>query len=139
VSVSQPYAPKTWHGGFDPESIDSIVPVGKTVNFHVQLLNSWDQPIAKSDVPITVSQSLSGESAVAELNGGPAGERETAVTNSRGVADFQIVGVKTTSTAPLMLSANLPDYGGFGYRRLGGPTLLIRFKDQVSGRHHVEH
>jgi hypothetical protein len=127
VSVSQAFMPKTWHGGFDPESIDSLVPLRKTINVRVQLLNSWDQPIAKSDVPVTVSQSLRGESAVAELNGGPAGEPETSVTNSHGVADFQIVGVRT-STAPLTLTANLPDGDGFGYRALGGRSLLVRFK-----------
>jgi hypothetical protein len=127
VSVSQAFMPKTWHGGFDPESIDSLIPLRKTINVRVQLLNSWDQPIAKSDVPVTVSQSLRGESAVAELNGGPAGEPETAVTNSRGVADFQIVGVRT-STAPLTLKANVPDGEGFGYRALGGRSLLVRFK-----------
>jgi hypothetical protein len=128
VSVSKPFAPKTWHGGFDPESIDSLLPIGKTVNLRVQLLDSWDRPIRRADVPVKVSQSLRGVSAVAELNGGPAGTAATAKTNARGVADFQIVGV-TTSAFPLTLSAKLPDGGVFGYRALGGPSLLVRFKD----------
>jgi uncharacterized membrane protein len=126
ISVSPAYAPPTWHGGFDPESIDYLVPVGKTVNVHVQLLNSWDEPIRQADVPVTVSQSLHGGSAVAQLNDGSPGDAAIAETNARGVASFQIVGVKA-STLPLTLSANLPSGAGFGHQALGGPSLLVRF------------
>lgn len=129
VSVSPPYAPPTWHGGFTPESIDSLVPVGRTVRFRVQLLNSWDEPIRRANVPVTVSQSLRGKFAVAELNGGRAGAPATADTNGNGVASFQIVGLNT-SPYGLTLSTSVPGGDGFGYRALGAPSLLVRFTDR---------
>lgn len=127
VSVSPAYAPRTWHGGFTPESINSVVPVGEPVNFSVQLLDSWDQPIREADVPIKVSQSLRRQSAIAELNGRRAGLSATVETNANGIAKFQIVGV-AASSLPLTLSAKLPSGVGFGHQALGGPSLLIRFK-----------
>jgi hypothetical protein len=129
VSVSPAYAPPTWHGGFTPESIDSLVPVGRTVSFRVQLLNSWDEPIRRANVPVTVSQSLRGKFAIAELNGGRAGAPATADTNANGVASFQIVGM-TASPFGLTLSTTVPDGGLLGYKALGGPSLLVRFKDR---------
>jgi hypothetical protein len=126
VSVSPPYAPPTWHGGFTPESIDSLVPVGRTVSFQVQLLDSWDASIHRLDVPVKVSQSLTGRSAIARLDGGSAGAPAIAYTNANGVASFRLVAMRA-SPYGLTLSTTLPDGDRFGYEALGGPSLLIRF------------
>jgi hypothetical protein len=129
VSVSPPYAPPTWHGGFTPESIDSLVPVGRTVSFQVQLLDSWDRSIHRLNVPVKVSQSLTGRSAIARLDSGSAGAPAIAYTNANGVASFRLVGLRASPSDGLTLSTTLPDGDRFGYEALGGPSLLIRFSD----------
>jgi uncharacterized membrane protein len=133
VSVSNHYQPSLWHVAFDPESIDTLVPLGKTVVIHAQLMDEWDEPIDKGDVPIWISQSVYGGGIVnhiASINAEPVGERAQIFTNANGVATFTVVGEKT-DFYPLTLSATIDEAADEdGYDADPSQTLLLRFAAQ---------
>jgi hypothetical protein len=133
VSVSNRYQPALWHVGFDPESIDRLVPVGQPVVIHAQLLNEWDTPIDRAGVPITVTQSVFnvaqsafGSGRLASINGRPAGREAIALTNAHGIANFTVVGV-ATSFYELTLLPTVPSYGLLGYDTEPSQPIQLRF------------
>jgi uncharacterized membrane protein len=132
VSVSNHYQPALWHVAFDPESIDTLIPLGKPVVIHAQLMNEWDEPLDKANVPIFVAQSVYGGGIVnriASINGEPVGQRVQIFTNAHGVATFTIVGDKT-DFYPLTLNATIDEAADEdGYDADPSQTLLLRFAE----------
>ncbi len=125
VSVSQMYAPPTWHVGFTPQSFDRILVPDTTVTVRARLFDQWDSPIRRSGVPIVVGQTTTGRDGVVSLNGGRPGAQTRVVTNSQGAATVTIRDVHG-STAPVVLSAR-PASARFGHLAVASPTLLLRF------------
>jgi uncharacterized membrane protein len=129
VSVSNHYQPDLWHVGFEPESKDALIPLCKRVAIRVQLLNEWDTPIAKADVPITIVQTMPFGDRIASIDGEPLGNRAPIYTNANGVASFRIVGQKA-DFYPLTLNASIDEQAGAdGYDADPSQTLLLRFAD----------
>jgi uncharacterized membrane protein len=130
VSVSDHYQPALWHVAFNPQSIDTLIPLGKTVVIHAQLMNEWDEPIDKPDVPIFVSQSVYGggvANQIASINDEPVGQRVQIFTDAQGVATFTVVG-KRTDFYPLTLNATINETADEdGYDADASQTLLLRF------------
>jgi uncharacterized membrane protein len=132
VSVSDRYQPALWHVGFEPESEDALIPLCKPVTIRAQLLNEWDTPIAKQDVPITVVQSVPFGDRIASIDGENRGDRAVIYTNASGVASFRIVG-KQSDFYPLTLSASLESDQLEGYDSDSSQPLLLRFAGQRQG------
>jgi uncharacterized membrane protein len=130
VSVSDHYQPDLWHVGFEPESEDNLIALCKPVVIRAQLLNEWDTPIAKADVPITVVQTMPFGDRIASIDGQKLGGRVPIYTNTNGVARFTIVG-KKSDFYPLTLSASIDELPGeSGYDSASSQTLLLRVADQ---------
>jgi hypothetical protein len=128
VSVSNRYQPRLWHVGFDPESVDRLVPVGQPIVIHAQLLNDWDRPIDERGVPVTVVQSVFNGDRIASINGRPLGDQAIVDTNKYGVVTLTIVG-RRTSFYELTLNATVqPDRAlEFGYDTTSSEPIQLRF------------
>jgi uncharacterized membrane protein len=128
VSVSNHYQPALWHLGFRPESDDALIPLCKPLRLRVQLLNDWDTPIDKTDVPIWISQSVFGsDSRLASIDGEPIGDGAEIFTNSNGVASFSLVGERNDFYS-LTLNASVDEVNGVdGYDSDSSQPLLLRF------------
>ena len=128
VSVSNRYQPAIWHVGFDPESVDRLVPVGHSLVLHAQLLNEWNEPIHKQDVPVTTVQSVFGGEKIASINGQKVGAAVTTYTNQNGVVTLTIVG-KQTSFWELTLTATVPplEAEALGYQTGPSDPIQLRF------------
>jgi uncharacterized membrane protein len=135
VSVSDHYQPPLWHVGFEPEAVDRLIPLCKRVVIHAQLLNEWDTPISKEDVPITIVQSVPFGDRIASVADMPLGKRATVYTNRNGVATFTVVG-ETSDFYPLTLNASVLSNLVEGYDSDSSQTLLLRFADQQSPAPH---
>ncbi len=128
LSVSQTYAPPSWHVGFTPQSFDRILVPDTTVTARARLFDQWDSPIRRSGVPIVVGQTTTGRDGVVSLNGGRPGAQTRVVTNPQGAATVTIRDVHG-STAPVMLSAR-PLSGKGGHLPTASPTLELRFSSR---------
>jgi len=128
VSVSNHYQPALWHVGFEPESEDALIPLCKPVRIRVQLLNEWDIPIDKTDVPIWISQAVFGsDSRLSSIDGEPIGNGAQIFTNSNGVASFTLVGEQSDFYS-LSLNASVDEpVGTDGYDSDPSQPLLLRF------------
>jgi heme/copper-type cytochrome/quinol oxidase subunit 4 len=133
VSASNHYQPELWHIGFRPQAEDQLIPLCKPLRIHVQLLNEWDTPLAREDVPIWIAQSVFGggiANQIASINGQPPGHGDEIFTNAHGVASFAIVGEKS-DFYPLTLNASIDEQPGVNdYYPDPSQTLLLRFADQ---------
>ena len=128
VSVSNHYQPALWHVAFRPQSEDALIPLCKPLRIRVQLLDDWDMPIEKTDVPIWVSQSVFGSvSRLASIDGEPIGDRAQIFTNSNGIASFLLVGEQSDFYS-LSLNASVDAPAGTdGYDSDSSQPLLLRF------------
>ncbi|MGH2842054.1 MAG: hypothetical protein ACRDKL_00505, partial [Solirubrobacteraceae bacterium] len=126
VSVSDRYSPALWHVGFDPESFDTLIALGRPVVLRAQLLDQWDRPIARSGVPVTLRQGVQGRARIASINGGAVGHRAVALTNAHGLASFTIIG-RATSIYADSLRAGLPSGGRYPYLAAASDPIQLRF------------
>ena len=124
VSVSRRYAPNLWRTAFVPQAFDNAIPVGRTVNLQVQIMNRVNTPVRRAGIPVYLGQlvytGLSAHKASAKINGNPPGQGQiVARTDADGVAIFHIVGTEPTPT-PISFSAHLiNESGGYVYATSG--------------------
>ncbi len=130
VSRSASYEPTTWHVSLNPDAVNHIVPVGKPITIHAQLLNSLDSPIRFPGEPIYMGQvTYTQEGLVASkatINGSqPGATPVVAYTNAGGTATFTVQGTGASNN-PIYFEANIVNLVSFypyGYSEI----LPIRF------------
>jgi hypothetical protein len=125
VSVSQAYVPATLHVGLSPDALNGVVPVGRPVTVHAQLLNQFNRPVASPGVSVYLGQIIYDQRGLiysqASINGRSAGQTPVAAfTNRSGEATFTIVGTQATLD-PVSFEANLVNstlYYPYGYSEI---------------------
>jgi uncharacterized membrane protein len=116
VSVSRPIPPSDERLTFSPSTVDTPVPVGRTIRLDVQLRDRLGSPRRRAGVTVELGQvvyteqgALAGET---EINGADIGQSPVATTtDGRGVAHFTIRG-DTGQTAPVFFQAYVAPPGG---------------------------
>src|SRR3984957_8795570 len=130
VSRSASYLPTSKHLSLDPDAVNSIVPVGKTIVLRAHLLDKLDRPVRLANQAVYLGQVIYNEQGLlfgeAIINNSQVGETPVARhTNSSGVATFRIRGTEATAD-PVSFEANLVDGNQFypyGYSEI----VPIRF------------
>jgi hypothetical protein len=130
VSRSASYLPTSKHLSLDPDAVNSIVPVGKTIVLRARLLDKLDRPVRLANQAVYLGQVIYNQQGLlfgeAVINNSQVGETPVvAYTNAAGVATFRIRGTEAT-TDPVSFEANLVDGNQFypyGYSEI----VPIRF------------
>ncbi len=130
ISHSGSYLPTTYHLSLSPDAVNRIVPIGEDVTVRAELLNSFDQPVHETGVPVYMGQIIYSQSGLeygeAIVNGSQQGQTPvTALTNADGVATFTIQGT-LASPDPVYFEANLVNdtrFYPYGYSEI----VPIRF------------
>ncbi|MGC9219778.1 MAG: hypothetical protein ACP5H2_00320 [Solirubrobacteraceae bacterium] len=126
VSVSNRFAPPTWHIGFDPEAFDNLLAVGRSVVIHADLLNEWNQPIRVAGVRVSLKQTGVRPADAASVNGHAPGSRAVSPTNRAGVATFTVTASHGTGTAVDFTATPLSSRSSDHVAEPSG-TLVLRF------------
>ena len=130
MNVSRTFSPTNWHTELVPQAINKPVVIGVPKTIKVQVVNSLNQPIYQSGVPVYMGQIIYAQSGIqfsqAVINGSNVGQTPVmAVTNSLGTATFSITGTQST-VDPVYFEANLVNqdlHYPYGY----SPILAIQF------------
>lgn len=130
VSATSPYEPTAMHVALTPQAVDGLVPVGRPVVVHAQLLDQIDRPVRRANVPVYLGQIVYDQSGLelgeARINSAAPGQTPVrAYTNADGAAIFKVVGTQP-GTDPVYFEANLVQdrqFYPYGYSEI----LPIRF------------
>lgn len=130
VSSTSPYEPSAMHVALTPDAVNAIVPVGRPVTIHAELLDPLNQRVRRANVPVYLGQIIYEQSGLelgeATINSAAPGQTPvSAYTDAQGVATFTLVGTQATSD-PVYFEANLVQSSQFypyGYSKI----LPIRF------------
>lgn len=119
VSSSPSFLPNNYHTLLTPFGLPNVVAVGKSATVTVQVLNRLGSPVDASGIEVLLGQEVYSPTGLFatenSINGQPAGQSPvSAVTNSQGLAVFQIRALQTQQTATT-LQAWLGTSGASGY------------------------
>jgi hypothetical protein len=128
-SVSPTYQPNLDHVGFNPQTVDSLIPVGKQITEQVQVYNRDGAEIHRAGIRVKLTSVIWGADGPtgtkARIDGGKTGKYAFAYTNAQGLATFRIVDLVPNSY-PVTFSAFLYDKQ-FNYVYGTSGDLNIRF------------
>lgn len=110
-SVSRMYAPSLLGLTFYPPARNTPVPVGKAFTLSLDLVNHNGARLHRAGVRVSLKQVIWAQTGPRQgqsrIDGSPVGKAAVGHTNSRGVAEFRIVGVKPTGDESVAYSAFL--------------------------------
>lgn len=133
ASVSNPFSTDGWHVSLNPDAIDHVVPLNKTITIQAQILNRFDQPVHVGSIPIYMGQIIYDQSgliyATTYINNAQQGQTPVStLTNANGKATFRIRATSSpANNDPVYYEANLVNlvhFYPYGYSTI----LPIRFK-----------
>ncbi len=124
------YVPSVLHLILSPAAVNAPVPVGQAVTVTAELVDRYDRPVRRANVPVYLGQIIYAQQGLeygqAVINGSQPGQTPVrAFTNSAGVATFVIQGTLAKGD-PVSFEANLVNAQAFfpyGYSAI----LDIRF------------
>jgi uncharacterized membrane protein len=128
-SVAPTYDPNLLNVGFDPQTIDTPMKLGTRIKLEAQIYSRDGNQVHRAGVLVRLGQVVwfrtGAKKAHAIINGGKLGKAAYATTNSDGVAEFTIVGVKAQQY-PVTFSSTLYNKQ-YGYLYGSSGDLNIRF------------
>jgi uncharacterized membrane protein len=120
VSVSRRSLVDLWRTAIMPQSLNVPQKIGKSVTITVQVLDHYNSPVHKAGILVmlgsTVYAGFGTRKGYASIDGRKPNHRSHALTNSQGVAKFQIVG---TRPGTVSFSAHLLKKGQYIYAPSG--------------------
>ncbi len=133
VSSTSPYEPSAMHVALTPEAVNGIMPIGRSIVIHAQLLDQLDRRVRRANVPVYLGQIIYDQSGLelgeATINSAAPGQTPVrAYTNADGTATFTLVGTQAASD-PIYFEANLvqsSEFYPYGYSEI----LPIRFGER---------